>query len=208
MFPTMLSAISLVFSPGPTWERIALANRGVFWVLFLYVIPCMLLGFGIEYYGLTHFGDIRSGFDSRTIIPPETATKYLLLHVAAGLLTITLGAWFLTSVARSSHVPSNYSQAFNALGYATGPLFLLHALDAAPGLNTWIPWAIGAFLAASLLYHGVALCLKPEQTKGFGLFVFSVILVLVLSGLARFVGVLVLNGRVWKDPLPGFAMLF
>jgi hypothetical protein len=206
IFP-MLNAINLVFSPAKTWERIALANRNVLWVLGLYLLPCLLVGLGTEYYGLTQWGERRLEFESHSTITPETALKYVILHAGADLLSVFLAAWFLHTIAQSFNVPSNYAQAFNALAYAMGPLFLLHALDALPAVNTWVPWAIGVALSAKLLYHGVALCLKPEQTKGFGLFIVSVIMVILLSGLVRFAGVNVLRGRVWKAPLPAFSML-
>ena len=46
------------------------------------------------------------------------------------------------------------------------------------------------------LYHGVAVLLKPEQTKGFGLFLFAFVLITFLSALGHLMGQLVLQGRL------------
>lgn len=198
----VVSALTLVFSPGATWEKIALANRGVAWVLFVYLLPCLALGLAGDYYGLTRFGEKRTEFDMPAMMTSSTAQKYLIIHALGGLAIVFLAAFFLHTVAQSFNVPGKFRQAFAAIGYAMGPLFLLQALDGIPALNTWVLWAVGASIAARLLYHGVALCLKPEQTKGFGLFIFSVVLVFALSWCVHFAGVQVLKGRAWKSPLP------
>jgi hypothetical protein len=44
--------------------------------------------------------------------------------------------------------------------------------------------------------------LKPEQTKGFGVFVVSVIYTFVLSGLVHFAAVQVLHGKLLRNVYP------
>jgi hypothetical protein len=57
---------------------------------------------------------------------------------------------------------------------------------------------MGALLAASILYHGVGLVLKPEQTKGFGLYLVSAMIVVFSSGVIHAIAGAVLRGKIWR----------
>ena len=57
-------------------------------------------------------------------------------------------------------------------------------------------WGIGAAFAMSLLYHGVAQMMRPEQTKGFGLYLVSMVLIVFFTGFSHFIAIQVLHGRL------------
>ncbi|MEK7675363.1 MAG: YIP1 family protein [Verrucomicrobiota bacterium] len=194
----MIKAFQLIFSPAVTWEEIVSANRGFFSIVFLYLLPLMLISAGIEGYSLVRLGERRGQFDYVVSISQQLALRYEITQVLLGFAIIWVGARFLQAVGTSFELPSTYLQSFTTIAYGFSPIFLTRALDAIPALNTWICWAIGALIAISVLYHGIALVLKPDQTKGFGLYLLSIIFVLFLSGLAHFVAVSVLHEKLLK----------
>ena len=82
------------------------------------------------------------------------------------------------------------------MAYGFGPIILARILDGFPQLNTWVCWAIGAVGSVSVLYHGIGMILRPDQTKGFGLYLMAIIIVVLMSGLAHFAAVSVLHGKI------------
>ena len=196
----MLSALEMVFSPARAWEKIVAANRHWTLILLLVVLPLLGLTALVEGAGLLK---LRQPHDEvgAVAIPMERVVKYEVVYIASTLAIIFLGAYFLQSVATSFNVMVRYDLCFSVFAYAYTPIMLLHLADAIPQINTWICWGIGVALSFGVLYHGVGLRLQPEQTKGFGLLIFSVIFIIVLSGLAHFASVQVLTGHLWREEL-------
>jgi hypothetical protein len=196
-FTPMIRAFQMIFSPEGVWPKIAEKNRSMIFVLFLSTLPLILGCLAIEGFGLERFGEAMGEF-GRIDIERTIIYRYLLTHLAADLFFLFLGAYFLMSVARSFHATTTYSQAFVALAIGSSPIFLMHALDGIPALYTWLCWGIGFGLAIRALYHGVAVYLKPEQTKGFGLYIVSVFIVGFLSALGHFISIQVLHGKMLR----------
>lgn len=144
---------------------------------------------------MAYWGDPRAGLVSRIRIPQEAAIRYAGAQVALLMASILIGAQVLQWVARSSQVQSVFTQCFTLMAYSFSPFLLVRLIDAIPGFNTWACWGIGALGALSVLYHGVALALKPDQTKGFGLYLISIIFVLFSSFFSHFVAQFVLRGK-------------
>jgi uncharacterized membrane protein YecN with MAPEG domain len=196
----MIKALQLLFTPVPTWERIALAQRGVGFVLFLYFIPAVLISVGAHGFTLVQWGQ-RGSYGGVVRWAPLPALQYVAVVSMLLLIAALLSAYILQVIATSVQVRVGFQQCFTTLAYSYGPLLLLRMLDILPMTPTWICWAAGAMLTASALYHGVAMVMKPEQTKGFGLFLVALLVTLLLSGLTHLVAVNILSGRV---KLPGF----
>lgn len=196
----MLSAFQMLFSPAKTWEKLVAANRHWTLILLLMVLPIVGLTALVEGAGLLNLRQTHEAIGP-VEIPRERVVKYETIYAASSLAIIVLGAYFLLSVSDSFNLMVTYTQTFTVVAYAYSPIMLLHLLDAIPQVNTWICWAIGVALAFSVLYHGVGLCLRPEQTKGFGLLLFSAFFITALSGLAHFASVQVLKGHLWRAPL-------
>jgi len=77
-----------------------------------------------------------------------------------------LCAWVLHSIGLSFDVNCGFDRTLATVAYASTPIFLMWVPDAIPAIPTWICWAIGAAFAISLLYHGVAQMMRPEQNQG------------------------------------------
>ena len=99
-------------------------------------------------------------------------------------------------VAHSSQVQAGFTQCFTLMAYSFNPFLLVRFFDAIPGFNTWACWGLGALGALAVLYHGVGLALKPDQTKGFGLYLVSIIVVLFSGFFSHFMAQFILRGKV------------
>ena len=197
----MIKAILLIFAPGSTWTRISEAKRGVLTVLLLNPVPLILLACGAEAYGLLKLGLFESDFARAKPLPVawSLVLKYQEVRLACDLVVLFLGAQIFYWLDHSLNSRARYQLSFTVMAYSMGPTFLMRALDGIPWLNTWLCWGVGILLAMHLLYHGVALVLQPDQTKGFGLFLVSSLVLALLSLTAQILGLFVLHGRV-----PGF----
>ena len=190
--------IRLIFSAGKEWERITTTgNYSFFFVLCVSLLPLLALACFGEGWGLMRFGEASSEL-GRIVVPPERIIRYELFYAGSTLSAIIVGALLLQAVGTSFNVNVPFSAYFALLAYGFLPIIFMHLLDGLPFIHTWICWAIGVGLAVRILYHGVAFALKPEQTKGFGLMIMSVIYVVTLSGLVHFAAVQVLHGRLLR----------
>ncbi|MGV3772403.1 MAG: hypothetical protein ACO1QB_05840 [Verrucomicrobiales bacterium] len=157
----------------------------------------MLLAAGVEGYSLHKIGIKRTEYSNYSPIPLDQVIKYESVAMGSILVAAVIVAHFLRKAAISVNVRVSYFLCLATLIYGLGPLILSHLLDAIPGFPSWVAFAIGIGLTCCSLYHGVALMLKPDQTKGFGLYLFAVVLLIVLTGLGHFIGMQVLNGKIW-----------
>ena len=190
--------IRLIFSAGKEWERITTTgNYSFLFVLCVSLLPLLAMACAGEGWGLMRLGEANSDV-GRIEVPPERIVRYEVFYAVATLAAIIGGAALLKMVGASFNVTVPYSAYFALLAYGFSPIIFMHLLDGLPFINTWICWAIGIGLAASILYHGVAFALKPEQTKGFGLMIMSVMYVVILSGLVHFASVQVLHNRLLR----------
>ncbi len=159
-------------------------------------LPWLLLGLGTEYYGLTHWGGSLSEIQAFQTYSADQALRYVGIYGGLFVLVLLVSSLWLKSVAESFGTRVTFSQTLLMLGYGTIPISLSRFADALPQLPTWACWGAGMVLVARGLYHGVALLLKPEQTKGFGIYLFSMVVVGCLSGIAHLLSIIVLRGRI------------
>lgn len=198
----MLRALNLLIAPGKTWERMALKQTNAFTILLISLLPLMAVTLAVEAYGLLNFGEVVGGIGKQLRLSEERVIRYVAFYAIASLIVIVTGSLLLKSVAESFNVNATFGACFVLIACGFMPIFIMRIFDAIPQINTWICWAVGAALSIRILYHGVALWLKPEQTKGFGLFLVSVIYSIVLSGFVHFAAVQVLHGRLLKNIYP------
>ena len=194
----MLRLFRLLFSAPAEWERTSLNPPHPLAVLLISLVPLMAVTLGVEYLGLMRWGEAHGDLGS-VRLSQERVLKYVSFYAAASVAVLVVGTVLLSNVASSFNLRGTFGKYFilMTLGYA--PLFLPRVLDALPQINTWLCWGIGAMLAMRVLYHGVALWLQPEQTKGLGVFLVTVIYTIVLSALVHFASIQVLHGRLLKD---------
>ena len=53
-------------------------------------------------------------------------------------------------------------------------------------MNLWIPWILGMMLCIKILYTGVPRVMQPDPPHAFGLFVMSSLLLVMVTGLERY----------------------
>jgi hypothetical protein len=192
----MITALRLIFSPFETWEKITTAERGFWWTLCVELLPMLVIALGIEGYLLTKWGEKRGEFGGIINVSQDQAVRYAAAYFVMLLASIFVSAKFLTWASESFNVRAGYLPCFTLMAYGFGPIILVRILDGIPLLNTWLCWAIGAATAVSVLYHGIGMVLRPEQTKGFGLYLIAIFVIVFMSALAHFAAVSFLHGKM------------
>ena len=76
----MITAFQLIFSPFETWERITLAQRGVLWIICLYLLPLLVVCLGVEGYLLTRLGETRGELGYIIKVSNESAIRYAVAY--------------------------------------------------------------------------------------------------------------------------------
>jgi len=191
----MITAFQLIFSPFETWERITTAQRGFFWVLCVHLLPLLVISIGIEGFLLNRLGEKQSDLGFMIRVPVDLAVRYAGAYLVLLLAGVMLSAKFLALASESFNVHTTFAQSFVVMAYGFGPIILARVLDGVPFVNTWVCWAIGVVASVSVLYHGIGMVLRPDQTKGFGLYLMAIIIVVLMSAAAHFVALSVLHGK-------------
>src|SRR5207247_5109358 len=88
-----------------------------------------------------------------------------------------------------------FTQAFATVVYGLSPLFLLHLLDGLKDISPWVSWSVGIVLSIAVLYQGVPRMMEPDPSHAFGLYLMGSLLLLLTTGLARFVTAWYLQGK-------------
>ncbi|MCX6893509.1 MAG: YIP1 family protein [Verrucomicrobiota bacterium] len=195
----MLKAILLVLEPTAAWEKIFLARRGTVFVLLSHLLPLLLIGSVCEGYGLIHWGKQRGQMQDVVHIKTFSRAETVIFETAqliVSLLVVFGGANMVKSIGETFHGRHNYNQAFSAIAYGLSPLFALRLLDAFPSVSPWVTWSIGIMLSIGALYHGVPRMMEPDPPHAFGLFLMASLLLLVITGMVRFVTWWYLTGKL------------
>jgi len=194
----MIRALLLIFEPEQAWERVARAQRSLVFVLFLYLTPLVLIAAAAEGYGLVRWGRLQKDVDYKKVFPVGEAVVYEVAHVLLMIGMVFIGAKIIKSLGETFHGRHNYRQAFTTVAYGLSPLFLLRLLDAFASTSpwaTWAIWAVGIALCVSILYQGVPRIMMPDPPHAFGLYLMSALLLVIISGLARFITAWYLEGH-------------
>lgn len=194
----MIRALQLIFSPFHTWTKVVAEQRSIGFILFCSLLPLLVVCVGIESYSLIRWGERRGDLGHLVMISQPVALRYAAAHILLFLACALFAGFGLQAVAQSFNLAATFRQAFTAIAYGVSPIVLARLLDAIPAMNTWVCWGIGGMLSLSTLYHGVALILKPDQTKGFGLYIVSVMIVLLSTGVAHLLAVAVLHEKILR----------
>jgi hypothetical protein len=197
----MLNALLLILEPMVTWEKIHRAGRGMVFVLLLYLLPLVLLTSVAEGYGLVRFGKKRGEVmevSQRKLFTRGEVVIFETAQVLLSLVVVFVSANMLKSIGETFHGRHTYTQAFIAMAYGLSPLFLLRMLDALAFVNPWVTWSVGVLLSIKVLYHGVPRMMEPDPPHAFGLFLMSALVVVLITGMVRFVTWWYLIGRLGK----------
>ena len=193
----MIKVLLLILDPDRTWEKIQQNPPTVTSVFFTYLLPLLLLGTGVEIWGMMELGyDKGTIVERRVKLDQDLAIKYGGAQVVLALLASVVGAVLFKKVTEGFHTRHNYKETFATLAYSLGPIYLLRMLDALPGVNTWICLAAGAVLGVAVLYRGIPRVLRPDPSNALGVYLTCSLLFVALTGLAHYVAQLVLEEKL------------
>ena len=194
----MIKALLLIFEPIATWEGIFRARRSIGLILVMFLLPLMLLTSACEGYGLVHWGKWQGEIGRLRAFPVSEAVVVEVAQLLLSLLVVFAGANLIMAVGETFHGQHTYTQAFTTVAYSLSPLLLLRLLDAFPAISPWLSWSVGIVLSIAVLYHGVPRMMEPDPAHAFGLYFMGAILLVLITGLARFVTAAYLQGKFTK----------
>ena len=181
----MIKAFFLIFEPGAAWDHIAQARRGIGFILTTYLLPMILLTAVAESWGLQHWGKWQPKFQMFKQFSHDTILSYELAQAVLLLLMVFVAALMLLKISQTFNGRHTYLQAFTTVAYGFSPFFLAHFLDVAPQMSPWVSWGIGIGLTVWILYQGIPRVLQPDPTHAFGLYLSSLVVVILTSAVVR-----------------------
>ncbi len=194
----MLNALLLFFSPARTWERIVDSGRGVFYVLFTYLLPIMILTSIGEGYGLMHWGKWQGEPPHLRKLSAGESVVFEACQFLLSLFVVLINAGLAKSVGSTFHGRHTFTQGFIAVSYGLAPLFLARLLNASSDVSPWLSWSIGILLSLALLYHGIPISMEPDPAHAFGLYVITSLMVFMTTGMLEIITAFYLHGNFPK----------
>ena len=190
----MIRAFFLIFEPSVAWARIVQARREVLFISVFHLAPMLLLAGIAESWGLLTMGKWqpayqmlrdfhqpgRVGFKAMQSVIIFEAVQFVFM-----LAMVFVAALLIKTISQTFRDGGNFRQAFTVAAYGVSPLLLLRLLDALPMMNPWVPWGMGVTLTIWVLYQGVPCILRPDPTQAFGLYLASIIVMVLTTGVVR-----------------------
>ena len=193
----MIKALLLIIEPNATWDGIIRARRSILFILGAFLVPLLLLTAAGEGYGLVHWGKWQE-LGRLKKFPIGEAVVVEAAQFLLSLLVVCAGAKMVRAVGETFRGRHTYTQAFTVVAYSLSPVFLLRLLDAFSGVSPWVGWGIGIALCISLLYQGVPRVMEPDPSHAFGLYLMSALLLVLFSGVVRYLTAAYLKGEFPK----------
>ncbi len=190
----MIKVFFLIFEPAMAWEKIALARRGYAFIWATYLLPFVLLVTAAEGWGLEHWGKWQPKFQIIKTFTLHEVMAYELCQFFVLLGMVLICALLILRVSQTFHERNKYLQAFTLTAYGFAPILLIHLLDVAPGMNPFATWGIGVAFTVWILYQGIPRVLQPDPTHAFGLYLSTIIVIVLTTGLARLMTAMYLLG--------------
>ena len=196
----MIKAFFLIFEPIAAWDRVVQARHNIPFILFLFLLPMLFLVGGVESWGLIALGKWQPAYQKlRGFQLPEHLHEVVIFELSVFLLalaTVFISAYVIKTISGTFREKCSFRQAFTLVAYSLSPMFLLRLLDTMPSVNPGVTWAIGITLTIWVLYQGVPRILMPDPTHAFGLYLSTVIVLVLTTGLARLLPGLYILGMV------------
>jgi hypothetical protein len=194
----MIRALLLILVPVPTWEHIAAAQRRWGVILLLYLLPLLLLTSAVEGYGLVSWGKPRGRIAQHVTFSVSHAVLYEILVILIFLGVVFVMARLIKALGETFHGRHSFRQAFTVASYGLGPLLLIRLFDVIPNASPWVTWGSGLFLASATLYYGLPVVMRPDPPHALGLYLMTILLLTLVTGLARFITAWYLQGKLTK----------
>ena len=192
----VIRALSLIFKPTATWDRILQRRPGITYLLLRCLFPMMFIAAGAEGFGMVKWGKPQTvihrfqkfGVDETLLYEGARLLMMLLIAISSAVLIKIFAETF------GKRHP--FRQTMTLVVYALSPLFLLRLLDMTPGLSPWVTWGIGIVLCTEVLYQGVPRIMEPDPPNAFGLYFMSSLVLVATTGLERFITAWYLQGNM------------
>jgi len=191
----MFKVFFLIFEPDVAWDKVAQARRGLAFIFTVHLLPLILLGSVVEGWGLARWGKWQPYFKRLRDFPRSEIITFEVIQSLLLIVVVVLCALLLLKVCQTFHGRNRYAEAFAVIAYSFSPVLLLRLLDAGPMMSPWASWTIGILLAIWILYQGIPRVLQPDPTHAFGLYLSTIIVIVLTSGMARELTSLYLQGN-------------
>jgi hypothetical protein len=178
----MIKVFLLMFNSSAAWEKIAQARRGFAYIIAVQLLPLMLLGCGLEAWGLKSHGKFESRYQIYKNFPHEAIAIFEVAQILLFIALVFGCAVMVFKISQTFLERLTFLQVFTTIAYGLSPLFLLHCLDAGARVHPAFPWLLGMAFAVWVLYQGIPRVMQPDPTHAFGVYL-STIMVVVLSSL-------------------------
>ena len=191
----MIKVFFMIFEPGIAWEKIALARRGQLYILTTYLLPYVLLITLLEGWGLEKWGKWQSKFQKFRDFTHHEVIGYEAIQFVLLLAMVYIAGLLILRVSQTFHGRNTYLQAFTLAAYGFSPVFLWRLLDPIPTMNPWVTWGMGVAMMIWILYQGVPRVIQPDPTHAFGLYLSTIFVMVLTSGMVRLVTAMFLTGQ-------------
>src|ERR1700749_4528022 len=181
----MYKVFFLLFAPGMAWDRIAAAGRGFFFILGTQLLPFIALDVLVQGWSLEKHGHWQPHLQITKTFTHTTVVHFEILQAALLLAMVLVSALLVWLAAENFHGRRSYLMVFTTIAYAYSPLFLADLLLASPTLNPIIPWGLGVMGTIWVLYQGIPRGLKTDPVHAFGIYLTSIMIVVLMSGLVH-----------------------
>ena len=185
----------LIFEPSVAWEKIAQARRGLMFITVVHLLPLIIAGTALEAWGLHRHGKLQR-FDIYKIFTSQEIITFEALQFVAFIAVVFVTALLVYKIGQTFHDRLNFLQAFTTVAYGYSPLFLFHFLDASAVMHPLVPWLLGIGLAIWIFYQGIPRVMQPDPTHAFGVYLSTIIVAVLTSGLARLMTGMYLLGYI------------
>jgi hypothetical protein len=183
----MIKVFFLIFEPSVAWEKIARARRGIFFITFIHILPLLLVATAAESWGLQNHGKWQPKFQKFREFQPQEIITYETIQFVLLLTVVFISALLVFKVSQTFQDRQKFLPSFTVVAYGFSPIFLFHLLDAGATMNPATSWLIGMALTMWILYQGIPRVMQPDPTHAFGVYLSSIFVVLLTSGLERLI---------------------
>jgi hypothetical protein len=190
----MIKAFFLIFEPSVAWDKIAQAKRGFVYITAVQLLPLLLLGALLEAWGLSQHGKWEPRFQMYKLFTRDAIVSFEVIQFILLLAMVFVTALLVYRINQSFQQRLTFLQSFTTIAYAFCPMFLVHFLDSGATVHPAVPWLIGLVLATWTLYQGIPRVMQPDPTHAFGVYLSSMIVVVLTSATARAITAMYLLG--------------
>jgi hypothetical protein len=182
----MIKVFFLLFEPAITWDKIAQARRGYGYIMATCLLPLLGGVTVLNGWGLLNFGKWQPPFQKIREFPNiSMVVGFEAVQFILTLAAVFVSALLILRIAQTFHGRHNYLQAFTVAAYGLSPMLLLGLLDTARSVNPWVTWLVGISFSIWILYQGMPRIIQPDPSHAFGLYLCTVIVIVLTTGMAR-----------------------